>query len=265
MIYYKQRGGIMWSRESIKDYAKEFLKTYYWKAFLVCLIVFILGGYSIGGFEVNSNLPPQNSMSENLLSIDIPIQLDNSLDTYLIRKIFNNPIFYVSILQLIVFFGLILLIAIFFTSILNVGKVKFFLKAFEGDVQIKYLFSGFTKKDYWLNFKTIFLTDIYILLWSLLLLIPGIIKSYEYRFVPYILAESPDLTANEIISKSRQMTKGHKWDIFVLDLSFIGWELLAILLFGIGIIFVNPYKESTYARLYNILSTPSQIDDNIVY
>lgn len=84
---------------------------------------------------------------------------------------------------------------------------------------------------------------------------------YEYSMVPYILSEESNLPPNEVIRKSREMTKGHKMDMFILDLSFFGWYLLGVLFFGIGGIFVNPYKEATIARLYNILSDNSEIDD----
>lgn len=82
--------------------------------------------------------------------------------------------------------------------------------------------------------------------------------------VPYILAEEPELDPNEIITRSREITDGHKFDMFVLGLSFIGWRLLGLLFFGIGIIFVYPYEEATYAQLYNVLSGNDEIDDNII-
>lgn len=102
------------------------------------------------------------------------------------------------------------------------------------------------------------------MLWTLLLIIPGIVKSYEYRLVPYILSEEPYLPSDEVISKSRDMTDGHKWDMFVLDLSFLGWHLLGYLFFGIGSIFVHPYEQATYAKLYDTLSGSDSMDNDIV-
>ena len=98
------------------------------------------------------------------------------------------------------------------------------------------------------------LRDVQIFLWTLLFIIPGIIKSYEYRMVPYILAQKPDIGAKRAIELSRQMTKGQKFNIFVLDLSFIGWYMLASLVFCIGVIFLQPYIDTTMAELYNDLS-----------
>ena len=93
--------------------------------------------------------------------------------------------------------------------------------------------------------------------WWLLLVIPGIIKSYEYAMVPYILAEHPDMEYRTALSKSREMMDGHKWDFFVLQLSFIGWEMLGILMCCIGIIFVMPYEYATFAEFYlNISRKP---------
>ena len=82
-------------------------------------------------------------------------------------------------------------------------------------------------------------------------------KGYQYRYVPYLLAEDPSLAPNEALSKSKQMTMGHKLDIFVLDLSFILWNLLGLLTFGISAYFVAPYTEATNARLYHVLKENS--------
>ena len=84
---------------------------------------------------------------------------------------------------------------------------------------------------------------------------PGIVKSYSYRMVPFLLADHPELSGTETITLSRQMMNGHKWNAFVLDLSFLGWHILSILTLGLlGIFFVNPYQLSTDAELYRVLS-----------
>ena len=106
-----------------------------------------------------------------------------------------------------------------------------------------------------MNFLTSFTRKMWLaagwlFLWTLLLIIPGIIKMYEYRFVPYILAENPDLNHNRVLDLSREMTAGEKMNIFILDLSFLGWFILGALFFGIGILFVQPYYDSVNAELY---------------
>ena len=101
---------------------------------------------------------------------------------------------------------------------------------------------------------TMFLRDLFVFLWSLLFVIPGIIKAYSYRMVPYILAEDPEISGRDAITLSRQMMDGQKWNTFVLDLSFIGWDLLSALTGGLlGLFYVNPYKHATGAELYQVL------------
>ena len=107
--------------------------------------------------------------------------------------------------------------------------------------------------------KSMFILDIIIALWSLLFIIPGIYKSYQYRMVPYLLADNPELTAREAMDLSRVMMDGEKMNAFVLDLSFIPWQLLSAITIGIvGIIWVNPYVEATNAELYTALSQKEQ-------
>ena len=88
-------------------------------------------------------------------------------------------------------------------------------------------------------------------LWSLLCVVPGIVKAYSYRMVPYIIAESPDMDQREAFRLSRSMMDGNKWRVFVYDLSFIGWEILNAFTFGfLGLFYVNPYKATADAELY---------------
>ena len=96
-----------------------------------------------------------------------------------------------------------------------------------------------------------FLQNLFLGLWTLLFIIPGIVKAYSYRMVPYILADNPEMSSTDIITKSREMMNGHKWDAFVLDLSFLGWLILTALTGGIlGIFYVYPYIFETNAELY---------------
>lgn len=113
-----------------------------------------------------------------------------------------------------------------------------------------YLF-GFQNGNYGNIALTIFLKDLYTALWTLLLVVPGIIKHYEYRMIPYILAENPTMPREEAFQISRRMMMGQKMDVFVLDLSFIGWFILEKISFGLaGLFFVRPYYETVFAELY---------------
>ena len=109
-------------------------------------------------------------------------------------------------------------------------------------------FSGFD--DFWSAFKVTFLVGLFTFLWSLLFVVPGIIKSISYSMSTYILAENKGKPALECIKESQAMTDGHKWELFVLGLSFIGWELLGAITFGIACIWVVPYMSATYANAY---------------
>ena len=118
-------------------------------------------------------------------------------------------------------------------------------------------FSGFD--DFWAAFKVQFLVGVYTFLWSLLFIIPGIIKGISYSMSMYVLAENKGMSAHECIERSKQMTEGHKMELFVLALSFIGWALLGSLTFGILYIWLAPYMQATYANAYNLLrGTPME-------
>lgn len=120
----------------------------------------------------------------------------------------------------------------------------------EKNPSLKALFLSF-RGHYRNTVKILFLRDLYVFLWSLLFMIPGIIKSYEYRMIPYILAENPDISVKEAFEESRRLMSGNKWKSFVLDLSFLGWSILSGLTFNIlGIFYTNPYMFQTNAELY---------------
>ena len=108
------------------------------------------------------------------------------------------------------------------------------------------------------------LMGIFVFLWTLLLIIPGIIKGFAYSLVPYILVDKPELSANEAINLSMKMMKGHKFDFFWLCLSFIGWILLAILTLGIGLFWLLPYMYTAYAAFYQDVKAEYEAKTNTV-
>ena len=118
-------------------------------------------------------------------------------------------------------------------------------------------FSGFD--DFWAAFKVIFLVGLFTFLWSLLFVIPGIVKTFAYSMSMYILAENKGKSALECINESKAMTNGHKMDLFVLNLSFIGWMLLVAVTFGIAAIWVVPYMNATMTNAYQSLK-PAQAE-----
>lgn len=122
------------------------------------------------------------------------------------------------------------------------------------------LFSHF--HQYGNGFCLALLTGIYTFLWTLLFIIPGIIATYRYAMAPFIQAEHPEYSASESIAASKKMMSGHKWELFCLDLSFIGWALLCIFTLGIGNIFLNAYKSAAYAAFYRELCQPQAAPDS---
>lgn len=259
----------MWTREDIKHYAKDFLKKHYWKAFLVCLIFTILTG---DHFNTNANSNNNYNQYNNQYIEDtildnglIPVETTYDGLNFFLKSVGFFPLAFLGMGLFVMMTIAWIVIVLILNPLLSVGKNRFFLNGFDGDVDIKYLFSTFNKDEFWGIFKCMFVTGLYNFLWFLLLIIPGIVKSYEYYFVPYILTKEPSLTAAEAIERSRVMTNGEKLNMFILDLSFIGWYLLGGLFFGIGGLFVNPYKEATFARLYNVLSgNDSDIEEEYI-
>lgn len=117
--------------------------------------------------------------------------------------------------------------------------------------EVKDAFTGFD--DFWSAFKVTFLVGIFTFLWSLLFVIPGIIKAISYSQAMTIVAENPKTNALDAINRSKAMMHGHKMDYFVLGLSFIGWALLCGITFGIAYIYVGPYMQATMINFYNDL------------
>lgn len=117
------------------------------------------------------------------------------------------------------------------------------------DVKIGDMFVGFN--DYGRVFVTLLLQTLYIVLWSLLLVVPGIIKAISYSQTIYILKDNPELKFNGAIERSMAMMEGHKMEAFLLGISFIGWLLLGVLTLGIGMLWVTPYMSTAYAHFYD--------------
>lgn len=135
-----------------------------------------------------------------------------------------------------------------------VGYSITYLKMYRGErIVIGDLFSGF--QNFGRSLGGILWMDLWVFLWSLLFIVPGIIKSIAYSMTPYILADRPDVSPTDALKLSMAMTDGHKGELFVMYLSFIGWNLVTLVTFGIaGIFFVDPYYSATSAGFYQELS-----------
>ncbi|NRF90592.1 DUF975 family protein [Paenibacillus frigoriresistens] len=230
-----------WTRRELKNRAKNVLRTSYWKAFLVSLVLAVVSG-GVSSCSVNSG----GGTSMSLPGFSGGGMGDVSDGAGL------------AIILIIAFFAVLIGIVaiafnIFVVAPLEVSVQQYFKQAAQEDVNMNYLVYSFAKGNYLAIVKGMFWSGLLNFLWFLLLIIPGIVKSYAYSMTPYILADNPGIGMKRAVDLSNQMTRGHKWKMFVLDLSFFGWFILGTIALGIGVLFVLPYYNSTKAELYLVL------------
>lgn len=152
-------------------------------------------------------------------------------------------------------------VGIIFVGVVGIGVARATLGVVrEEDKRTNFekLFSGLTDGQLGDNIILGLLMELFIFLWSLLFIIPGIVKSYSYSMAYFIKIDNPEMSANDCITASRKMMKGHKWSLFVLDLSFIGWYILGMLALGIGVLWVDAYHNVAKAEFYEELKKSQQ-------
>ncbi len=259
----------MWTRRELKERAKFNMHHTYWRNFLAALIltltVAMTGGLSQafphmplpGGrdahFEFYQNGQGHDFSFEGTDPGRAMKEFTEGMDGVL-RGI--SPVFpFVAgvLVAVLAALGIVkVLLAIFLFKPLEVGAQRFFVVNSAQPGQTEPAEIAYPFGHGYLNVVlTMFLKELYIFLWSLLLIIPGVVKSYSYRLVPYILAEEPGMDRREAFRLSRSMMDGHKWEAFILDLSFILWELLDVFTLGLlDLFYVNPYRAATNAEFY---------------
>lgn len=217
----------MWDRGILKSNAKIALGGRYWNAFAVTFLSGVLtGAYSWVTGRLTPEYPAAGRAGIEILLARSGLQNLLTLGGFL---------YYVFIALPIV-----------------IGVTRFFVHNHFGVTEFGNMFSGFNQ-GYLTSVGALLVTEIFIGLWTLLLIVPGIIKALEYSMVKYVLADNPSIPGTRAREISRIMTRGEKGSIFVLQLSFIGWFLLGAICFGVGILFVMPYYEATMAELYIFL------------
>lgn len=231
---------IMWTRQLLKENAKVAFKRNYWLCVAVSAIAMFLmgGGLGISGGntstqEVEDIMSGQKSLQELIAQIPPGILV---------------------VFAFAVLVGLVLgvCVSILVSNVAQVGCKRYFLENREHKTKIGQVFYGFQGGRYTGIVWIMFLKSLYIFLWSLLFLIPGIIQTYAYMMVPYIVAENSNLDKRRVFAISSKMMRGHKWEAFELGLSFLGWILLGAFTGGIlNILYVNPYMHATYAEFYS--------------
>ena len=161
--------------------------------------------------------------------------------------------------------GVGMVVSIVLTPAFALSTVRIYLMVVRGGTpEIKDSFSGFD--DFFSAFKVTLLVGLYTFLWSLLFIVPGIIKSYSYSMSLFVLAENKGKSARECIAESKAMMEGHKMELFVLDLSFIGWYLLCSLTCGLAFLYVTPLVNAAHANFYEeikpVMEVPFETVEN---
>lgn len=235
----------MWNRAELKYRAKIAFKANYWRCVLAALILSLLVGGAAGSVSgsVNGLSASFSTGAEQTQSFFESFSPDQQ--AFLVGVI-------LAILGMLVGVAIVsTLLSIFVFNVLEIGGCKFFTDNAQEPAEVGNILHGFKCGHYGKIVLTLFLRGLFISLWSLLFVIPGIVKAYSYRMVPYIMADDPQVSRQDAFDISREMMRGNKWRTFVLDLSFIGWEILSCLTFGIlEIFYVAPYRNATYAELY---------------
>lgn len=221
---------MMWNRAELKMRGNMAFKKNYVSAVVVALLMGIFG--TVSG-ESSARRVSENSdiYSGNLFNMGMITGLLAGIATVVI---------------------LIVLVAkVFVGNLLKMGGYRFFILNQTAQPGIGTLLDGFRSGHYVNIVLTMFLRDLFTALWSLLLVVPGIVKHYEYLMVPYIIAENPAMDYKEAFQISKQMMDGEKMEAFIMDLSFLGWYLLSAVTCGLlAIFYVNPYVQASFAEMY---------------
>lgn len=227
-----------WTRERLKENGKVAFKRNYWSCVAVSVIMGIIAGITgIGGSrgETGHGAEYQDYSSGSHALFSIP------------GITMGLAVLSVVLLTTIVVWAL----KIFVGNLIEIGGKRFFVLNKTETPSVGTILDGFKSGQYVNIVLIMFLKNLFTALWTLLLVIPGIVKHYEYLMIPYILAENPGMDRKEAFKISKRMMDGQKMDTFILDLSFIGWALLTVVTCGIvGIFYANPYREATFAELY---------------
>ena len=241
----------MWTRNELKTKAKEALKRNYWKVVLVSVLVILLsGGFSYGFSGGSGGSSPKEEISEMQEMTTSPATEALSSADLIIIVIVAIVIFTVVFC---IVFAIAYAIAAFLYNPVLVGVDRFMLKSVDDKAEVKEIAYAFDH-SYMNVVKTMFFKDLYVFLWTLLFVIPGVYKKYQYRMVPYIMAEHPEMNYKEALELSKNMMDGEKWHAFVLDLSFVLWHVLGIITCGIlEAFYIAPYQNLTNAELYRTI------------
>ena len=230
-----------------RQIARDALSGKWTIAVLVGLVAMLLGGTGSGGPELKLNIDGSGAHANFEFAGQTIYSIGGGLNSDIGAFLVGSAIYIIiaAVVMAVVYFVL--------GSIISVGYARFNLDlADRGNPAFETLFGYFS---YWKTAAVSkLLQSVYVLLWSLLFIIPGILAAYSYAMTEFILAENPDLTASEAIAQSKEMMYGNRWRLFCLHFSFIGWDILSSLTLGIGNLWLRPYKQAANAAFYREIS-----------
>lgn len=227
----------MFNRIELKNKAKISIHRNIWICIGVTLVFGLLAGEWFGtttNIETGESFFRMGLGSNSVISLDF-IKVKINPAVMIIASVFS------------------LLYSILIANPLSVGHTRYYMENRVEASSFETLFSVFDLESYKNVVKVLLLRDIYIVLWSLLFVIPGVIKAYEYYTIPYILAENPNMDSSEVFRMTKAMTNGYKMEILVLGLSFILWILFGIITCGFGLFYVEVYIHATNCEAYYFL------------
>ena len=237
-----------WTRKELKSAAKLDMRKNYWKTVFLSLVMLILSEITTYRviLEANEELPKTiRSVFQEITSRVVDVKLVIVLITLSVSIVLLNTIMRIGI-------------SVFLKNPIEVGAARFLLKTADaGSEEEKGMVADmlYAFDHGYINvIKVLFFRELSILLRLLLLIVPGIVRMYQLRMLPYLLSKDSTMTTKEAMEVSREMMKGQKWKAFLLDMSFIPWHLLGILTLGVAeVLYVLPLMKLTGANLYNTL------------
>lgn len=234
-----------------RELARSALRGKWGIAVLVGLVAALLGGTGGEGPNVNLNVEGSQANLNFEVAGQTLFSTGGDVSSGIGGLLVGGAIY--ILLAALVFAA----IHLFLGSVVGVGYSRFNLELVDhNDAGFEQLFQYF---PYWKNAVcTRLLKGIYVFLWSLLFIVPGIIAAYSYAMAEYILAEHPEMTAGEALATSKAMMEGNKWRLFCLHFSFIGWSILCTFTMGIGSLWLNPYRNAAIAAFYREISGTEQ-------
>ncbi len=293
----------MWKRKELKNKAKKVVKNNYWTAIVVCFLIALLTGEFgtsiIGIWQWEDSVDPNYILSQESIILneetvkeeieEMEEEKSSLSDTQLmllkiveanINNLIKSEKYIFRIWDAIELFGikqtslgvgliLIAIIAIVYIILLaeplTVACKRYFIEARENNNTKIGVMKETFKKGNWKNIvKIMLIKNLYNILWCFTI-IGGVIKFYEYKMIPYILADNPNIDKKEVFKLSKEMMRHNKWKTFILDLSFILWGILSLFTFGfLNILYVNPYRAATITELYITLKNKA-IEDEFEY